>query len=396
MTDSEIQTLPHFDPDKQADPSTSLSCFIHMIRLRRIESNIQQSIYRVDRHKPLLRPKIDRFLGLLNEWKAQMPRVYANSDTERYSYEGLGYYEVYYYQCLRLLLYPHLSSPIVDPDIIVRCADACGGLCRSYKKIHRETQVGFSLMAIYAIFLSGLTLLYCLWMSPATIYSTTTVNDLSACSVVLYVIAERWPGARRYRDAFETIKQNVLNLLEEGTNVTQRVPLPGLVTYGLQDLGVHGLHPEGKREYSKMISDMAGSSSQFQPDNIMQPPPALTRPRSMSDQTTMKPAVPEALIMPGMRTAHSFSQPRYPQQSHNFVPQYIPQSAPSRPSSGSFTGAPVTDTLFSVYEYPTLHHPTISQEYLGPSAGEPAESIEDTADQFDLGGFLNSSGYSHQ
>lgn len=53
--------------------STSLSSFIHVVRLRRIESDIQQTIYRVDETTDLAESVIDDFLNKLAKWKDSIP-----------------------------------------------------------------------------------------------------------------------------------------------------------------------------------------------------------------------------------------------------------------------------------------------------------------------------------
>lgn len=53
--------------------STSMSCFIHISRLRIIESHIQQSIYRVDQPEDST-SEIDKFLMQLENWKESIPR----------------------------------------------------------------------------------------------------------------------------------------------------------------------------------------------------------------------------------------------------------------------------------------------------------------------------------
>ena len=263
MDDAEIRKYI-FKAAPQSRTSTSLSCFIHTIRLRRIESSIQQSVYRVDKTSNLPHKVIDRFLAELNIWKQLIPDEPVVDDIEIYSYDGYDYHLLYYYKCLRLLLYPNLTAPDVSTHLLIKCAEACGGVCRLYKQLHRQTSVGFSLMALYSIFLSGLTLLYCMWLSPKEVYTIATSNDLNACSIVLYVITERWPGARRYRDAFESIRQCVLDLIADG-NSQPRKPLTGLdaeLRTTLQD--VQSLHPEGRAEFSRMMTDMIGESECMQ------------------------------------------------------------------------------------------------------------------------------------
>ena len=52
-----------------------MTAFIYICRLRRIESAIQQTIYRVDKQKPAaaLMQDVDAFRARLDKWKAAMP-----------------------------------------------------------------------------------------------------------------------------------------------------------------------------------------------------------------------------------------------------------------------------------------------------------------------------------
>jgi hypothetical protein len=102
-------------------------------------------------------------------------------------------------------------------------------------------------------------LIYCAWASPKEVFSISTGNDMNACSIVLYIITERWPGARKYRDVYETIKQMVLESIEEGEYEPRR-PITNLRP-GLQAaLQAIDHNDEGKGEFSAMVSDMAGGA----------------------------------------------------------------------------------------------------------------------------------------
>lgn len=60
-----------------------MACFIRQIKLQRIESRIQQSVYRVDRKKCMEDSEIDAFLQELADWRAMMPRdTYKRSKSE--------------------------------------------------------------------------------------------------------------------------------------------------------------------------------------------------------------------------------------------------------------------------------------------------------------------------
>lgn len=113
---------------------------------------------------------------------------------------------VFYYQSLRLLLYPQVSRPQVNPRYLKQCAEACGGVCRTFKSLDQNMSVGYSLMALQSVFMAGafltgdesiyitdsfpgLTLIYCTWVNPTLIFNNTTTSDISACTVVLFVIS---------------------------------------------------------------------------------------------------------------------------------------------------------------------------------------------------------------
>jgi hypothetical protein len=119
----------------QRRPGTSLSCFIHMIRLRKIESHIQQSAYRVDKSSNLSSNVINTFVFQLASWKESIPEEQPLQDTELYSFDGYVYYMIYYHKTLRLLLFPHLTAFNPDTSLLVKCAEACGGVCRTCKYI---------------------------------------------------------------------------------------------------------------------------------------------------------------------------------------------------------------------------------------------------------------------
>lgn len=161
---------------------------------------------------------------------------------------------VFYYKCHRLLLYPLISKPQVNPRFLKACAEVCGGVAQTYKRLHQALSVGYSLMALQTVFMAGLTLIYCAWTSPEEIFSSAIINDINACSIVLFVITERWPVAKKYRDAFEAVKQSVIDPLSNSPNQEPRRAIATLppVEVPLQ---------EGGQEYSRIISHMSGQET---------------------------------------------------------------------------------------------------------------------------------------
>ena len=51
---------------------------------------------------------------------------------------------VYYYKSMRWLLHPViLSSELSDSHFLRKCADACSGVCQTYKRLHQLVHSAF-------------------------------------------------------------------------------------------------------------------------------------------------------------------------------------------------------------------------------------------------------------
>ena len=104
----------------------------------------------------------------------------------------------------------------------------------------------------------GLTLIYCTWISPEEIFNSATSNDINACSIVLFVITERWPAAKKYRDIFEAIKQNVIDPLADGRKQVPRQKISHLKSIIPPNLP--SVEYEDRQEFTHIMTDMSGHS----------------------------------------------------------------------------------------------------------------------------------------
>ncbi|KAH8899855.1 hypothetical protein GQ53DRAFT_203201 [Thozetella sp. PMI_491] len=223
--------------DYPRNPGTTMSSFVHRLRLKRIESEIQHVVYRVDRPTKIPDTVIQVFLDQLNTWKDTVPFEARNFVSKPgLPYDGLEYYTIHYYRCVRFLLYPQLASgetvpssgatapasqpaPNVNMNYLRLCADACAGIAHDYRQLHRIFPVGFSALSIQSVFLAGLTLVYCAWLAPVNFLNVE--GPLTDCQLLLYVITERYPSARKYRDIFERIKTTITTLIARGEHRPQ-------------------------------------------------------------------------------------------------------------------------------------------------------------------------------
>ncbi|KAH8204367.1 hypothetical protein TruAng_001418 [Truncatella angustata] len=231
-----------------ASPANSLTSFLHRLRLKRVESEIQHEIYRVDQPKTVSDDTINDFLDRLKSWKDAIPfEAKAFAHQSNVPYEGLELYTIHYHRCVRYLLYPSLAEVPINGHYLELCAEACSGIISDYRRLHRVFPVGFSALSIQSVFLAGYI---------------NVDGSLTDCQLLLYIVAERYPSARRYRDIFERIKVAILDIIAQGKH-EPRLPVcldPSAQesVAGFQGQWGHGMAGMGN-EYNFMINNMIGA-----------------------------------------------------------------------------------------------------------------------------------------
>lgn len=248
------------NPSRSVARDSAMSCFIRQVHLQRIESRIYQSIYRVDKKVCSEDAEIDAFLAELTEWRKTMPReIYKRSKSEYMAF-GNDLTMVAYHKTIRLLLYPQLFLYHINLAYLKTCANACAELLEIHKRRYTSTAYDLNLMALNSVYASGLTLIYCIWINPQEIFGINTSAGISACSIVLHVMAERWVGAKKYCDSFEFISKCILEFLGHQPSP---VPRQGLLENGegLRE-SVKGLQMDenGRFQCFRMLDDIIGES----------------------------------------------------------------------------------------------------------------------------------------
>lgn len=88
-----LEQASKVDPDVVRTDSTSLTAFLHILRLRKIESSIQQSIYRVDQSTNVTDTEIEFYLDQLENWKNLIPLdAKKQVDRDSIAFDGYDYY----------------------------------------------------------------------------------------------------------------------------------------------------------------------------------------------------------------------------------------------------------------------------------------------------------------
>lgn len=232
-------------------------------------------------------------MAQLDLWLETSPykeSVTSREGSNRSVYDSHEYFQIYYSKAIRLLLQSRIAassrSSNHDP-YVVACAKACGDICKYYKIIHQAHPLSFNLLTLHSVFIAGTTLLYCVWINR-DLLKQSALNDIRACSTVLFVIAERWPAAKEYRDAYEVLASHMQDIFSsDGRDTNDRPSMPGEdIDYDFSEnirniqQGITGINDEGfwnmynnlfSDESNNPLSSARGSSAMPQPQHQTYP-----------------------------------------------------------------------------------------------------------------------------
>jgi hypothetical protein len=275
VSDKDVDTsMPDDDTQESgslADMSTT-ALHRHHILLYRIHSKIRSTLHYLKRgaSSDKVQSKVTRCLEMLEDWKLNMlqtidsrvidtntapgaaaPSRSDSSDSAddiqtplaRSSTLDKAELLLEYHKARRSLLQPLLTDcrPQHSPTLsdYTSCADASGQICQHYRLLHRLSALPFTLRDLHAVLIAGFTSLYCIAARPA-LYNAQNAGAIGACSTVLYVIAEQWEGARRYRDTFETVAEKLVAMVTAAQSESRNTSLGS--TGG--NTFTHGLRPQ--------------------------------------------------------------------------------------------------------------------------------------------------------
>ncbi|GMM29411.1 Stb5 protein [Martiniozyma asiatica (nom. inval.)] len=203
---------------------TRVAC--HVIKLRRIQSNICTFIY-----NPLHSRQADeveatrvQILLELNEWMNTFP-FKSNAVS---TFETNNWSLISYHNCILLLLRPVIldiakkkqDATKRDLQWFKVFTESASAVCINYKTMHLRDKLGYTWLAIHCCFVSGISFLYCIWLDKSLnvlewkrkslIYET-----INSCSSILYVLAERWSSASIFRNTFERLAYIIKYTLDD-------------------------------------------------------------------------------------------------------------------------------------------------------------------------------------
>lgn len=194
---------------------TCRTIFLHIFRIRRIQSEIQQVLYQSLSSLPREFASVEDWRKSVEErlqaWCETVPKSQADTNCGY----NLGFIDLNYQQT-RLLLYG-LCPTVPHPSVYAfeMIADSGSRIIRLYRRLHHENCINYTWLACHNLFMAGTSYLCALWHCPEVRRQTTIeridFNNL-ACVDVLSSMIDRCPAAQGCRDVFESLATATVQL----------------------------------------------------------------------------------------------------------------------------------------------------------------------------------------
>ncbi|KAK2039373.1 fungal-specific transcription factor domain-containing protein [Colletotrichum somersetense] len=214
-------------PAGQKPVWSNMEPFIHIVKLRRIQSRIHRRVYRVDKDvfasSPAERAKLDAkmaaILAELDEWARTIPHPPKDATTITWMYDpesayhdSRDFFNLQYHKSVLSLFTVLLPTVGTSDARFVTTARSAACVCTAYKRLNQQKTLSYTMTALHSCFIAGLTLVYCLWRDRS-LFSYDALEATRACSQSLTIFGEKWPGAVKYRDIFDALSGSLFKTI---------------------------------------------------------------------------------------------------------------------------------------------------------------------------------------
>jgi hypothetical protein len=184
----------------------------HSFRMVQLESEIkhvqQSQSWPLKLSSP--RPNYNHWLQdiqpRLQEWLSTIPNSTLAHPMSIFASQA--YWDAMYNNAVLLLYRPSPAVQQPAPEALSISYDAACKLVASIKILQREGRLDVLWKSVYDLFMAGLTIIYCVWQSPAIRASNPTskiIANLQSCASTLSAMSENFSGAVSCRNAFDTL-----------------------------------------------------------------------------------------------------------------------------------------------------------------------------------------------
>jgi hypothetical protein len=207
-----------------------MSTFIHTIKLRQIQSKIQDVFYpaavsNVTDESLVYNRRILR--AELDDWIAKAPCYSVPTEA---TFQTPNWFQIAYSHGLLLLYRPSPAAPAVGREELQICADSAISMISSYSSLYAKKKVTYTWIALHSLFMASVTMLYALWVSPEIRRSTrkTVVkSNVMSCLALFDVMSDYWPLAVRCYDIIDRLGSAATALFDAGDACETQNPSGG-------------------------------------------------------------------------------------------------------------------------------------------------------------------------
>lgn len=161
--DLEMHTSETVQPRIRPDVR-DMSTFIHLLRLRKLNAEIHRVFHSTLPPLPdteLLTTR-DELYSQLNDWLVTAPRYPYTSSM----FQSPEWFSNAYHLAIIVMHRPSYSQPSPSISALQLCADSSISLISGYGSLYAKNKVSYSFVALAAIFMAAVTMLYSLRASP--------------------------------------------------------------------------------------------------------------------------------------------------------------------------------------------------------------------------------------
>lgn len=195
---------------------TSVSTFIHIVQLRKINAHVYQSLHASGCISPAstkLSMMRKHFHAKLNSWAMHAPQYLQHSST----FQSPEWFQIAFHHAILLLYRPCRAAPMLSPDDLQTCVDSAIGLISSYSCLFAKKRIKYTFIAMHSLFLAALVMLYALRNSSAIRQSltkpVTEVNISTFCTLTQGIANGRRIG-HKCSEIIQRLSRAILGLFD--------------------------------------------------------------------------------------------------------------------------------------------------------------------------------------
>ncbi|PYI03939.1 hypothetical protein BO78DRAFT_321529 [Aspergillus sclerotiicarbonarius CBS 121057] len=237
LTDDELDNSPAVLDHTSIVPQVmDNSTFIHIIRLRKINADIYSSFHSIGRMRPCdeeLESRQKQYFSELNHWVFTAPRYMQTVST----FQSPHWFQIAFHHAVLTLYRPSRAVPMPSYEDLRICIESAIGLISSYSALYAMNRIRYTFVAIHALFMAAVTMLYALRASPPLRHELTRpvmqTNILTFLTLFRGISNGRVVGEKCCK-IVERLGNCILSLFDDATAASVDVDTEFQSWFGLQ------------------------------------------------------------------------------------------------------------------------------------------------------------------